>query len=469
MTSSQADSPARLPWTDMTARGLGVIAGVAAVPRVLWLLVASRSPVGLFDPQIYLSAAQSIAAGNGYRSLTGTVTTYYPPGYPFFLGAIYWVSDLLGLTGRFFTVVAVIQGTLGVLAVLGVAVIATRIAGTRAGMAAGLVVALWPNLILHTTLLLSETLFIAISVAVVLGVMMALDHDGATSYAWIGATGIASGLAVLTRPQSGFFIVPVVMASALVSRFGWRHTLRVVGVLLAGLVLVVAPWTARNAAVMGSAVLVSTNVGDNICIGFNPDANGGFAMAPACQAETSYTDGPAEEVSRDAELKSKSISWARNNLRRVPGLSVSKLRITFEGDHDALRAAESFDQDRFLASWQRSALRWVSDLYYWAIAILGIAGVPILARLTRSKGESDEVDHADYEPQPHNVHVERFLGTYVVLTIAVGALVPMLSFGDQRFKVPVEPFIAILAALTLSRLAPVFLRSDSTHEMVIDA
>lgn len=453
----------------MTAKGLGIIAGVAAVPRVLWLLVASRAPVGLFDPQIYLSAAQSIAAGHGYRSLTGTVTTYYPPGYPFFLGAIYRVCDLVGLTGRFFTVVAVVQGTLGIFATLGVAVIAARIAGARVGMAAGLVVALWPNLILHTTLLLSETLFIAISVGAVLAVMMAFDSSGRKSSVWLVSSGLVCGLAVLTRPQAGFLLVPVIFVATLASGMDWRRTIAVTGLMAAGVVVVVAPWTLRNASVMGSAVIVSTNVGDNICIGFNPDANGGFAMAPACQAETAYTDGPTQEVSRDNELKSKSIRWVRNNIGRLPGLSISKLRITFEGDHDALRAAESFDQDKFLAHWQRTMLRWVSDLYYWVMAVLGVSGLFVLARLIRPKSEHHETRQGDPAPVARSFSMERFLGLYVVLTIAVGALVPILSFGDQRFKVPVEPFIAILSALMLSRIASLFLRSESPHEMVIGA
>ncbi|HBX76826.1 MAG TPA: hypothetical protein DEG43_04210, partial [Acidimicrobiaceae bacterium] len=73
-----------------------VILGGGLALRLL-ALVLQRDPVGLSDPLLYQRFAQGIAAGRGYQSFGDLPTAYYPPGYPFFLGAIQWVCDRLSI------------------------------------------------------------------------------------------------------------------------------------------------------------------------------------------------------------------------------------------------------------------------------------------------------------------------------------------------------------------------------------
>jgi Protein of unknown function (DUF2723) len=140
-----------------------IVGALAALLRVTWVLIASRQPLGLSDPAIYLTFAASIAAGDGYNSLLGQPTAYYPPGYPFFLGGARWVLQSVGLTEHLVLIVGIIQALLGGIAAGALVVTGNQLsANTRhtdspeepqhyrsAGVIAGLLFACWPNLIMY--------------------------------------------------------------------------------------------------------------------------------------------------------------------------------------------------------------------------------------------------------------------------------------------------------------------------------
>lgn len=75
-------------------RLLAVVVLVGLALRVAWVLWVSREPQGIFlDPSRSFGYARQIAHGNGMAApVTNDPTAYYPPGYPWFLGIITWVS-----------------------------------------------------------------------------------------------------------------------------------------------------------------------------------------------------------------------------------------------------------------------------------------------------------------------------------------------------------------------------------------
>ena len=86
-------------------------------------------------------------------------------------------------------VAGLVQALLGGLAVAAVVIAAERLGGRRVAVTAGVIMALWPNLVIHSSLMLSETLFIAVF--------------SVTLAALLGALGRATLVVRVARHRSG--------------------------------------------------------------------------------------------------------------------------------------------------------------------------------------------------------------------------------------------------------------------------
>lgn len=477
-TDQRTSSARTWSWRDVLS-----VAALAASVRAVWVLFMSREPSGLSDPILYVTSARFISEGEGYRSLLGTPTSYYPPGYPYFLGAIRWTLSLVGAEDHLVLTAGLLQALLGGVAAGALVVAGWRLGGRAVGIGAGLVLALWPNLIAYTSTMLSESLFVALW-GIFLAALLHLDGDRADDAAddggrprpprtWPPRTpaiiaAASLGAACLVRPQSALLAVPAAGLAWALVRIGWRATLARLAVLTAGVVIAVLPWTVRNAVVLDGVVPVSTNTGDNLCVGFHEGASGGFEMPPECDTGEFYTDGPAAELRRDEETRRRALEWATANLGELPGLSMDKVRLTFRTDDDSLFAIESYGADPTFSPDRRRTLSIGWNAYYWTVmAFAGIGGIAaiattITAARRRRRAEPPSSPRAAGDP-------------LVVLALTLtGVLVPMLSFGDARFKLSIAPCLALLAAygaVTLVRLVsagrnPSVPGADEAHDRV---
>lgn len=431
---------------DLPLRAALIVGAVSAGIRLVWVIVMSRVPQGLSDLTIYPYAGESIGRGRGYLSILDTPTTYYPPGYPLFLGAVQWVLDRIGLGDHLVFGAGVVQALLGGVTAAAVVVAGHRLAGLRAGIVAGVLVACWPNLVVHSSLMLSESLFLAVFAVLIAAVLVLTPRSGVPARGdgrspWVAGipvvpavvAALAMGLSTLVRPQSAALVLPAVAVAWAVARQGWRAWLARVAVLVLGVVVVVGPWTVRNAVVMDAFVPVSTNTGDNLCIGFHDGASGGFMQPEVCETGEKYVDGPAAEVRRDKENRSTAIRWALDHPTRLIGLSWDKLWLSFRADRDALGALESYGADPFLGDRSRRAMGWVMDGYYYAVLAAAALGTARWAPAAWRDRRSD-------------------VAPLVLFAITVAtAVVPVLGFGDMRFKVPITPCLALLAAYAVTR------------------
>ncbi len=423
-----------------------LVGASAALLRLIWVAVASREPAGVSDPLIYLHAGNGIAEGRGYTSLLGNPTAYYPPGYPFFVGGVERVATAFGLADQRVLVIGLVQALLGGLACGALVVAGRRLVadgatwrgrdlGTVVGIGAGALLALWPNLVLHTAVVLSETLFLACLCTLIAALFTWTATRGRASATVVV---VATALCVWIRPQSTLVLVPAVAIAWLLAGRGLRDAARAGALLVVGVLVAVVPWSIRNLVVMDAFVPFGTNTGDNLCIGFHDGARGGFAIPEQCATEQHYVDGIDVEVERDGELRGRALEWAADHPGRLPLLTLGKLAATFDGDHDGLRAWESYGEDPHLSDGLRSALRWTSDVYYWVVALAALVGAGLVVR-DRWRGR-DVVAH------------DATLAGLTTVAIALGCVaVPAMSFGDQRFKIPIVASLALLAALAVAR------------------
>lgn len=397
--------------------------------RVLWALKA-QNPVELRDPALYLILADHVAAGDGFRygfAPDQGTTAYYPPGYPLALAAVVWLVRLLPFDVTVFDVaiwlnVALSVATIGLVFVLG-----RRLGGDRVGLVAAGVWALWPNLIFHSGIVLTETLFLFLLVLlliVVLGDPAAARLPGKARLVTIG---VLFGLTLLVRPVS-LVIAPVFLVlwwGAGTKAALWR--LALVGV---ATVAVLVPWSIRSTVAMDEPVVMSLNFGDNLCLGHNPGATGGFGDLGAHCYTAEGLQRPEAETRRQSENIDRAVTYIRDHpgetLRRTP----SKLRITLQNDDDGLDVAEDFGATPVVSDGTRDLLEMAANAFYFVVAAAAIAGGVVLLR----------------RPDPAR------RGLFLVVAGAAQLISPLVTFGDARFKMPIYPTLAICAAVAVVQL-----------------
>lgn len=412
-------------------RGLGAIALVALAVRVAFVLWASRPPVGIYDPGRYVGYANFIARGEGMiEGFTGEPTAYYPPGYPYFLGAIAWVLKHTPISDDLALAAGLVQAVLGAATVVGVGLVARRLSNPAGGLVAASTAALYPNLVMHTAVLLSETLFIALLIALLVALLPVPESGPWPADLSLRRLVVASlllGAAVLVRPVS----LPMVGVIGVVWWVATRDGRAALGrTALVGLIVVacVVPWTVRNAVRMDAFVPLSTNTGDNLCIGHAPRATGGFNFRRECDTGEGVQFGTASEVRNDDIKLARGLRFWRENLDREPEVMADRLRFTFRDDRDALFALVSYGLDPWLSVDRYELFGDIAQVAWVFVAVAGTAG---LLRLAWSR------------------RPDRLL---LVLAVPANLLAPLVFFGDPRFKVPIVPLLCVgVGALAAGR------------------
>lgn len=400
---------------------------VALLLRVAWALQV-RQPTELRDPVLYMILAEHLAAGDGYRygfEADQGLTAYYPPGYPLVLGAVVWLVRLLPGDVSTFDVAVWLNVVLSVATVGLVFVLGRRLVGVRVGLVAAALWALWPNLVFHSGVVLTETLFLFLLVAMLVLLLGDREAAHAPGLARLVAVGVLFGLVLLVRPVSA--VVGPVMAI-----LWWRHGARAalwrLAVVGLATVAVLVPWSIRSTLVMEEPVALSLNFGDNLCLGHNPGATGGFGDLGAYCYTAEELRRPESETRRQAENTDRAMDYIADNPGTTLRRSVSKLRITLQNDADGLQAAEDFGARPLVGDATRGLLRTAATGFYVVVGLLALAGG--VTWLRRDRGDRRAL--------------------FLLSAGAAQLLSPLATFGDPRFKMPIYPTLVVCAAVALT-------------------
>ena len=257
-------------WPD--ARRLMWIIAAAVLLRVTWAALVPVVP--LSDSQGYDIFARNLVEHGVFGWTPDRPFAFWPPGTSFLYAAMYW------LFGYGYTSLMVLHIVLSVALIVTSARVAHRFYGPAAALWCAALLAVWPTLIMFTTILASELLFAWLTVA-------ALDAWSARrGSAWRrGAlAGVLLGLATLVRPQA--LLLPAIYGLAMVLSstsprqvFGSQiRTGVAAGVVMA---MLIAPWAWRNQQIYDEFVLISTNGGITLWMGNTPGTNGSHMDVPA--------------------------------------------------------------------------------------------------------------------------------------------------------------------------------------------
>lgn len=329
------------------------------------------------------------------------------PGYPLWVG--FWYT----LLGHHPLAVRFVQVPLGVLTIGLTWILGRRLFGPRVGCAAALVVAVYPLAWQFEELLYPESLATPLTVAVLI-----LIFTGTPSRRRAVATGVLTGVALLVRPSSEFVLLGALVVW--IATIGWRRGVGLTVLAVVASVLVVAPWTIRNAVVLHGFVPVSLQ--DAALYGtFNAQAAHDSAAPYAWRKEppdvTKLFDPrhPLSDVTLRSRLISAGVTYIEHHPGSVPAAffwnGLSRLW-DVRSRSDALVEVPFEGRSRLVTNIGL-------DMYYVLLA-LALVGV--------------------YRARRRRALV---LG---ILAVALGASIVFTAEAGTRYRAPLEPLIAVIAA-----------------------
>jgi hypothetical protein len=461
----------------LAARNGGRI-GLAALVAVLLLGLGlrvgeawdGRAPV--YDARAYAAIAKNLSEGEGFTVGPGATqpSSNYSPGLPLFVAGLYEATG--GLHER---LARVVLAGIGALSVLFAYLIGRRLmrplpsrprssevglTGVGSGASSGktqrplknapyrgtnaanaefwppllgaLVVAVYPALVEYQGMLMSEPLAATLLSGGVLAVLWAWDGGRAR---WM-LPGALFGALALTRPE--YLGIAVLVALVIAARElprDWRASLLRAAVFLAAALVVIAPWTIRNAAALDRFVPISTGGGQVLFAGTYLPSDGD----PEKVGAEVVAEHPDLFSPRDAQRLRLEQILARLAAQGYPGtetdqaLSTMGKKQLWDDITDEPLEYAGFVTTKVGRIWShgpRDVMREpVWAVLHWLLVALGLLGLVLLA--WRRRWEA------------------LLLGTIFLAITAISAL---LVASPRRVLVFV-PLLAPLAAATLAYLA----------------
>ena len=404
---------------------------VALAARSFWVAYAPSDPMDgriFSDPVFYYYSAAHLAEGGGYiQPLTGANTAYWPPGYSLL------VTGLFKVLGAHVAIAWGANIVLGALTCVALYYLGRLVAEWRTGVAAGLLLALFPGHVFFSSLVLSEVTFTFLVVVALLLAALAIRHRERRTVWLLLLLGVTIGAAALVRGQ-GVFLIPLAALFWLLQT-GWQRALRWTALAAVAAAVVIAPWTVRNHFVMHNFVLISTNVGGNLYVGNFEGATGHRVPGAGEWAKGEYSHLPLEEqeVAMSNRLLREGLRFMFTHPGREMQLTASKVRGLYEDDEEALRGIPNRQAGEVIPHAGRIAD--AANAYYFTV--LALAGGGLLVWLRRPRGAL----------------------VLPLLAVAVFTLGQLPFLTDPRFHYPMLPAFALLAAAGLVAAAGVARRA----------
>jgi 4-amino-4-deoxy-L-arabinose transferase-like glycosyltransferase len=409
----------RISKTSMRGYELPAVLALATALRLL--LVVLWTPELSGDALDYDRLARSLMDGRGYTNSRGELTSWRPPLYPAFVAAGYILSGGSVRGVRLFQALLDV-GTVALTYHLG-----KRFFGYAAGCIAGLLVAVNFGTVAATSRLLSESVFtVLLMAAVVLSAawLQAMNDKrvqaavglGISGGALVGAGTLCRGVLLLypfclvSMTVLCAHIFPSPSGSTLPVSERRQGILWACVALLLGFILVLIPWTFRNYQVHGAFVPVTTQIGVALYSAYNPPD--GWRFGVDAQDENTAVAGRLPEVEASAMLSKAAVDSIVSSPRRTLRLEVLKA-VYFWVPID----------------WEILPFYGAFNLTYafvglWALVYMGL----------RAKREEDLPTWPAWLP---------------VLYVFGMAMVVQ---GSPRYRLPVEPLLAVFAAAALVTL-----------------
>ncbi|GAB3493886.1 ArnT family glycosyltransferase [Amycolatopsis cihanbeyliensis] len=394
---------------------------IALAAVLVSLLVAGGYAVHLgealryLDEEVYVRLAESVVAGLGYSADGVQPTAYRPPGYPFLLVPVHWVTGGSVLAMRF----------VGVLALAGCVWLAyrlgTRVSRPATGALAAACTAGYPLLVYTATTLYPQVPALLLLLAMLEFGPRALERTGACRICYLLLAGFAGGLLSITVPNFAPSVLIIVCWLALRHRRTALRfpAMRVAAGMLAVVAVLPAAWCVRNALALNAFVPVSTNDGINLLLGNSEHATPGSGT----DVDISDHARRAEELGLDEVgindyFKDSAIDWITEHPGDAAVLYLGKVANNF-----------AFSSEVATSGQGGSAADLVLAATYYPVLALAVWRVLDARRRPLAAGEK-----------------------LAAVLILLNVLLLAVFFTRLRFRVPLDGLTILLAASAVTSL-----------------
>jgi 4-amino-4-deoxy-L-arabinose transferase-like glycosyltransferase len=389
---------------------IAILLTLALLIRVGWVSAQRGEPDDRLGDQFeYLQVGRNLLTAHELKlhdaRFDQDVYAYRTPGYPAFIA----------LSGGNVRVIRLAQAILDTSTVLAIYLLARRYLTAWPSLAAAGLVAVNPFLIYFTALVLSETLFIA---------MLAWGMVLLTGRRFAPRSGLLLlSLTVLVRP-SALGLVPLLAIGAAWTG-GWKAILRDVAVATALLLLVLFPWAYRNAhhPQVRAWIWTTTNSGITAFDGFHDGATGASDQQGFVQ-ELLPLLSRMDEVERNAYLSQRAHEWMTHHPGQSLYLGLRKIARTWS----PIPLSTEYGGNRL----------------YVAIGLLYTLPFDLLVLFGLWKSQ-----------------IARPAKVFLLLPAIYFTGIHALSVGSLRYRIPVEPPMAVIAGSAL--IPPVRTRRHPTN------
>lgn len=404
----------------MTRRqALAIVLVAAVVPRVV-VLAAERGTILVDNVEKSDRFARVLVDSGTFGFIAGRPSANTQPLYGWFLAGLYWTLE------RHWLVVGVAQIVVAAVTALLVLEIGRRTVSLPVGVVGAVLATVHPYVVWHDVHVNREILDGLLAALVALLALMVAERRGALLALGLGG---AVGLAILGNARLA--LLPLLVAGLV----AWppkppRRSLLLAGAVLAGAVLVVTPWLARNQIQLGCpAITTDTRAlwkANNVNTREVLDRGSWIDDVPEPAGAP-----PWPELAADLTLAGQPTEVDECAQARY----YRELVFDFWRDHPGEKARLAVQATRMLwsptfsvESGDRGGAAFVRDVVEPLFMILLYAGAVVGAFL-----------------------VPRRLLALVVVLLAYNTLAAMVFAGTARYRAPFDFLLALLAAAALVR------------------
>jgi len=413
----------------LSTRRLAIAILLAALAiRVAWVFATPDYRL-VHDALDYNRHAISIANGDGFALSYGRPSAFRPPAYPIFLAGVYWI---FGPSLEWARLANALVGT-GIVALIGV--ICAQVWTSRVALIAMALGAVYIPMILVGQSVMSEPLFVLCLLGAIACVLSARafsrresqsppgeDSQRSEPVGRVIAAGVLMGLAVLGRANALILLLPLAWAV-------WKGPKPAL-IMVVACALTIVPWTIRNYVVLDHFVPVSTQLGSALAGTYNSEAMNNKENPAAWMSLKRVDDyrpifnrvRETNEAVLEKELRSASLDYVKDH----PGAPfkvafwTTRRMLDLGGWDWAIHTAGT------VSAGKRAGAAGI--ICFWGFALLAIGGA-----FTRAAREAPL--------WLWSVPVLMYLG------------VVFLVVETPRYRMAIDPFVIMLAALALSALA----------------